>query len=320
MMEKRIKEVLPGLVLAGLVGVVAVELAAIHVFLDSLVIALLIGIILNFLFGDNPSLKPGVALAIRVFIPLGIIFYSLKLNFLEVRQVSNAVLFQLMVIIIVAFIATGYTGRLMGVNKEIYLLVGSGTAICGASAIAIISPVVNAKPRDTSVALAVVTVSALVALLTMETLTKLLSLNDTGLAVMAGSTLHMTGVVKTVVAGLDTRFQDLALSLKFTRVAALIVVVPLISTLVKRKFYVHWFIVVFALFSIFFTFNPGAKGAVKQYLPFYKYFFPTALGSIGLSTNLEHVMESGFSPLLTGLVGFVCVLLVFIAGTFIIPY
>jgi len=306
--------------MSAMVGVVSVALAGIHMFLDALVIALMMGIILNFLVGDNPSLKPGVELAIRVFIPLGIIFYSVNLSFLEIRQASPSVLFQLTLIMIVAFFSVGLIGTWLGVSREVCILIGSGTAICGASAIAIISPVVNAKPRDTSVALAVVTVSALVALLTIETLPKLLSLNDKGLAVLAGSTLHMTGVVKTVVAGLDTNLQALALSLKFTRVAALIVIVPMISTFIRGRFYVHWFIVVFAVLSVFFTFNPGAKWMVQNYLPFYKYFFPIALGSIGLNTNVEHVLEAGFNPLIIGFVGFSCVLMVFVAGTFVIPY
>jgi uncharacterized integral membrane protein (TIGR00698 family) len=311
---------IPGLLLAIMVGIIAVELADLHFVIDALVIAIILGMILNFLFGTNEKLRPGVVLAPRIFIPLGIIFYAKNLDFLEFTKVSPSVLLQLVLIMTLAFLVIYWTGKKLGIKKKTALLTGTGTAVCGASAIAITSPVVEAEPEDMSVALVVITVAALAGILIFPTIMGTFSLSDKEYTVLAGSTLHMTGIVKTVVSGLSSELRDLAVSVKLMRVALLILIVPILSYVVRGRFYVHWFIIVFALLGIVFTYSPSTKDFVYTIVPFSEYFFPIALGSIGLNTDMKSVINSGVNPLIAGLLGFVAGVALFLLGTLIIPY
>jgi uncharacterized integral membrane protein (TIGR00698 family) len=219
-----------------------------------------------------------------------------------------------------AFLVIYWTGKKLGIKKKTALLTGTGTAVCGASAIAITSPVVEAEPEDMSVALVVITVAALAGILIFPTIMGTFSLSDKEYTVLAGSTLHMTGIVKTVVSGLSSELRDLAVSVKLMRVALLILIVPILSYVVRGRFYVHWFIIVFALLGIVFTYSPSTKDFVYTIVPFSEYFFPIALGSIGLNTDMKSVINSGVNPLIAGLLGFVAGVALFLLGTLIIPY
>lgn len=313
-------DLLPGLILAIFVGFTAVQIATLHPVIDALVVAIIFGMILNFLFGTNETLKPGISLAPKVFIPLGIIFYSENLNFLEFTKVPFSVLVQLLCIMTAGLLVIAAVGRKLGVDKKCALLTGVGTGVCGASAIAITSPVIEAKPKDMSVALVVITVASLIGVLSFPTIMDAMDLSEKEYAVMAASTLHMTGVVKTVVAELTSDLKPIALSIKMVRVALLIFIVPVFSYIIRRKFYVHWFIIVFALLGVVYTFSPSTKELVYTIVPFSGYFFPIALGSIGLNTDVKSVIDSGVNPLIAGLAGFSIAVGIFLLGTLVIAY
>jgi uncharacterized integral membrane protein (TIGR00698 family) len=316
----RIHEQLPGLILAVAVGFTAVQIAKLHPLIEALVVAIILGMIFNYLFGTNEVLKPGIELAPRVFIPLGIIFYSKNLNFLEFTKVPLLVLMQLFIIMAASMLTIALIGRKLGVDRKCALLTSVGTGVCGASAIAITSPVIEAKPKDMSVAIVVITVAALIGVLSFPTLMGVFHLSEKSYTVMAASTLHMTGVVKTVVSKLGVELKSLALSIKMVRVALLLVIVPILSYIERKRLYVHWFIAVFAALGVVFTFRPNLKDLVYSIVPFSSYFFPIALGSIGLNTDVKSVIDAGISPLLAGLAGFILGVAIFLVGTFIISY
>lgn len=149
-------------VLIGLAGYFLTEIIHSSI-LDPLIVALILGIIIKSSIGDSKRLEPGIIFASSISIPVGIIFYGLQnLNFAKLTEVEPTMLFLLMVVMLVYFSVILLLGKLFGQKKQITYLTASGSAICGASAIAVTSPAIEADPDDVSISLLSVAVAAFV--------------------------------------------------------------------------------------------------------------------------------------------------------------
>lgn len=73
-----------------------------------------------------------------------------------VFNTSLATLSLTLITIATTIILGWYGGKLLGISKDLSILIAAGTAICGASAIAAVGAAIKAKPGDLTVALAVI--------------------------------------------------------------------------------------------------------------------------------------------------------------------
>jgi len=167
-MLETLKDVWLGMSLAAIVGLLAygINVVSGSPLAEPLLIALFLGIAIRSILGVRESLLAGCITAPRILIPVGVIFYAAaNLNFVKFAKVAPGYIALEIIIILVYLGVIAYLGRLLGLNKPTIYLCATGSGICGASAIAITSPVVDAEPKDTSIALISVTVAALFGLL-----------------------------------------------------------------------------------------------------------------------------------------------------------
>lgn len=81
-------------------------------------------------------------------------------------------------------------GRALGVPARLAILIGTGTAICGNSAIAATAPVIGAKDEEVSFAAVTVTAFGSLAMLLYPLVGRGLGLSDHTFGVFAGSGVH----------------------------------------------------------------------------------------------------------------------------------
>jgi len=87
-------------------------------------------------------------------------------------------------------------GRLFGLDKKLRILLAGGTAICGGSAIAALSPTIGASRRDTGVALAAVFLLNGIAIVLFPAIGHALKMNGTDFGTWCALAIHDTaGVV-----------------------------------------------------------------------------------------------------------------------------
>ena len=117
--------------------------------LETAVIAIVVGVLLR-----NLKLLPSVFDAgIKAFekpLIVGIILYGATLNFSKLIGQGPKILVAIIVTMGVGFFAIYYLARAFKLPRRLSILLGVGTTICGGSAIAITSPLIQAREEETS--------------------------------------------------------------------------------------------------------------------------------------------------------------------------
>jgi len=278
-----------GAAAAFLSGAVAFLVSRLIPALDALFVALILGIILR---GFLPQrIREGAEWSISLFIPLGIVAYSSNLPFEDFTRVPLYRIVEIFIIQGIFFSTLYYLGRRHRIRKKLTLLLASGSAVCGASAIAVISPLIKAKKSDTSVSIMVITAVGLTGAIVFPLLQVALNLSPESYSFLSGTTLHQVALVK--IAAKSGESSDFALLFKGIRIATLIVVALIAQTLAHRgKMEIPWFMLVFIILGVVFSFVEGLQTLRVAFQPLSKLLFSTALASIGLSVELREILSA----------------------------
>lgn len=119
---------------------------------------------------------------------------------------------------IVVTLALGFLlARLFGVNREVATLLGSGTAICGGSAIAAVAPAIGASTAGTAVSLAVVFLLNALGLLIFPPIGNWAGLGQDAFGVWSALAIHDTSSVVGAAAVYGERALQVATTVKLTR-------------------------------------------------------------------------------------------------------
>jgi uncharacterized integral membrane protein (TIGR00698 family) len=305
-------------ILAVVIGIIAVLISDFTNFpvLDPLFVALVSGILISlFINLDSVRAKHSFDIALKWLIPVGVVFYgAVNLNFIEFASVDRSFMFILIIVFLVFIFLAFYLSKLFGLNNKIGSLVAGGSAICGASAIAIMTPAVKAEPEDVSNSLIAVFISALIGLLVVLPIFKLqLGLSDEVYAIFAGSVLQFTGFVKVAVASLPSEFASLALSVKAVRYLGLLFAIPYFSTYVKNKFNVPFYLFFFVGAGLLFSFV-GHLDFLRPFLKvFLDFLWSVAMAVIGLNASARVLFtKHGFNSVLVGIISFLVACVVFL--------
>jgi uncharacterized integral membrane protein (TIGR00698 family) len=108
-------------------------------------------------------------------------------------------------------------GRWMGVGKKTSLLISGGTAICGGSAIAALSPVIKAEERETSVALGVVFILNSVALFLFPVVGHWLGMSQRQFGLWSAIAIHDTSSVVGAAGRYGSEALQIATTVKLAR-------------------------------------------------------------------------------------------------------
>lgn len=129
----------------------------------------------------------------------GIILLGASLNLADIVHTGLGSLPLLAVTMASGLICALWLGKALGIDWRMRCLIGMGTTVCGASAIAALAPVIRAKAEEIAYSVTVVFFFNMVAVFTFPALGHLLGLSDNGFGVWAGTAVNDTSAV--VAAG-----------------------------------------------------------------------------------------------------------------------
>jgi uncharacterized integral membrane protein (TIGR00698 family) len=145
---------LPGLALVAVLAAVAISLGRVGWFASAGISALTVAIVLGILVGNTlyPRIARagagGVTFSKQSLLRLGIILYGLRLTFQDIAHVGIAGVAIDSLVLSSTFVLSWWMGtRLFGLERETALLIGAGSAICGAAAVMATEPVVRGIDR-----------------------------------------------------------------------------------------------------------------------------------------------------------------------------
>lgn len=311
-------EAWPGILLSVVIGLAAYFLGGVSLWFDSLIIALILGVVFGTIIRSSaglfPVFLPGLIVAPIVLIPLGLMMYGINLNFNDLFAVDFYLLMKILGVLASGFALVVVLARLFKIDQKLALLLAVGSTVCGASAITVATPVVKANPDETSKALLI---NVIVGALGVFAIVWFLSSGIVSVeqfAVLSGATAFQTAFVKILssLGDLSKGLASEAMAIKSMRVLLLIVVLPLVSYIARKKIFIPWYLSVFVGVGVLFSFVPAAApyaGALKK---FYGIMFPIAMAAIGLNANLKVALKNFSGALLSVLISLLAVLGIFI--------
>lgn len=116
--------------------------------------------------------------------------YGLKLNISTVLQDGLGLLVRDFGVIIFAILLTVWLARLLKADKNISLLLGIGTGVCGAAAIAAVAPIIKSKDEDTAIAIGIIALVGTIFAIAYTILRPFLPISDIEYGIWSGISLH----------------------------------------------------------------------------------------------------------------------------------
>ena len=214
--------------------------------------------------------------------------------------------FMFTVISIATTLAIGLLlGRVLKIDKKTAYLISSGTAICGGSAIAAISPVIKAEEKQISVALGTIFILNSFALFLFPLIGGLLHLSQTQFGLWCALAIHDTSSVVGAASKYGNTALEVATTVKLAR-ALWILPLAIISSFVFKnknsKLKIPYFIVFFIAAMLINTYLPILRTLNHTITIISKSGLTLTLFLIGSGLSKQVLLSVGFKPLLQGLV------------------
>ncbi|WP_433165434.1 YeiH family protein [Kribbella sp. CA-247076] len=228
---------LPGLVVVLLLTGIAVPLGRLVPVVGGPVFGIVLGVLAGLLVPALRSelCRPGYAFASKTLLQLSIVVLGTGLSLQQVVQVGGSSLPVMLGTLAIALGGAWLFGRLLGVRGDTQTLIGVGTAICGASAIAATTAAINPKRSSVAYALATIFTFNIIAVLAFPPLGHLLGLSPEAFGLWAGTAINDTSSVVAAGYAYSQAAGDQALVVKLTRSLMLVPIVIALVVLKSRR-------------------------------------------------------------------------------------
>jgi uncharacterized integral membrane protein (TIGR00698 family) len=212
----------PGLLVAVLASLASAYLAE-HYGAPLTLMALLVGLALNFLSGDK-RLLPGLAFASRTLLRIGIVMVGARVTLAQIAGLGWIALAAILVIVALTMASGVLASRKAGFGAAFGVLAGGAVAICGASAaMALATTLGERRVNQAQLALVLVGISAMsaAAMVLYPILCHHLGFDDRQAGFVLGAAIH--DVAQSLGAGyaFSPGAGENAAIVKLTRVALL---------------------------------------------------------------------------------------------------
>lgn len=307
-----------GLALAGLVAACGLWLAG----LDSMralgLSALTFAIVLGMVLGNTvfPAIAPhtgiGVDFCKTRLLRAGIILFGFRLTFQEAASVGvTGIVLDAVMILSVYGLAMTLGRRVLGMDRQTCMLVGAGSAICGAAAVMAMEPIARAQAHKVSVAVATVVVFGTVSMFLYPLLYPYLGLSEHAFGVFIGSTVHEVAQVVAAGDAIGPVAANAAVVEKMLRVMMLAPFLMLVSWWMQRQahgesaagggkqagpalpWFAVWFIVAVGVNSTGIVSREVAEMLVQASTV----LLAMAMAALGLRTHVSAIRQAGAAPL-----------------------
>jgi uncharacterized integral membrane protein (TIGR00698 family) len=306
--ERPQAEDVPFLILA--LGLAAVGGGAFLPVVGAPVFAVVGGILLSPIARRRPAASAALDIAKGPVLRLSIVLLGAQLSLGEVASVGVGSLPVMLGTLAVCLGLAWIVGRRLGVPGDLRTLIGVGTGICGASAIAAVTPAIKAKSDDVAYAISTIFLFNVAAVVLFPLLGHALGLGQQEFGLFAGTAVNDTSAVVAAAAGYGPIAAEHAVVVKLVRT---LMIVPVVLFLARRKAgnertqSVPWFLVAFVVAAALHSAGLVPAGIEPSLHRLAMLCIAVALAAVGLSTDVAALRKAGPRPLLLGLILWVAV-------------
>jgi len=312
-----------GILFPLLIAIAAVWLGGLFPIVGAPVFGMVLGILINNLSGKPAWTETGVSFAAKKLLQYAIILLGAGLSLTQVWKTGRESLCVMLATLSVAAISAWVFGKLLKIPGRLTALIGVGTAICGGSAIAAVSPVIEADEKEVAYSISTIFFFNIVAVLIFPPMGHLLGFSDKAFGLWAGTAINDTSSVVAAGYAFSRTAGEYATIVKLTRTTMIIPVSLLfaVMTLLKKRNAAKtsdkvnysfikifpWFIVGFLALSLLNTLSVISAAAACRLSSAGKFLIVVALSAVGLGSDFKEMLKTGFKPILLGLLVWLCV-------------
>ena len=292
-----------------------VVLLGLALFLQQAALSLFLGIFLSYL-NNKLSLTP-LSVNGSLFLKAGIIWLGGTISLQSLGTISVDYI-PLVSIYVIAIMFIGILiGKAIKLPKNLTLLLVSGTAICGGTAIASLAPIIKAKSEDLVASISLVFLLNAIAIILFPYIGEFYDMTDAEFGVFSALTIHDTASV----VGTASLYSDESVTYaSITKLGRTLWIVPLLigasiySKSENKEYEFPYFILVFIAFVVLGNIF-SIDGEIKSYMKYISIsLFQIGLFMIGYKFQLKTLMKLSIKPVMFA----VTIWLIIVAITLII--
>lgn len=266
-------------------------------------IALLMGLIIAQFIG-HPYLHLNHK-ATHILLQVSVVGLGFGMNVTSALKAGKEGILFTIVSIIGTLVIGFFMGKFLKIEKKTSYLISTGTAICGGSAIAAISPVIKAQEKQISVALGTIFILNSAALFLFPFIGHQLNLSQSQFGMWCAIAIHDTSSVVGAASKYGPQALEIGTTVKLAR-ALWIIPVAFLSTFIFKnknsKIKIPYFIGLFVLAMIANTYIPFVQQYNHYLTNIAKAGLTLTLFLIGCGLNRKTISSVGFKPLIQGVI------------------
>jgi uncharacterized integral membrane protein (TIGR00698 family) len=216
------RTVLPGLALAVAVAAVATVVGQHVPLVGSAVPGAVIGAVIALVIKPGERFAPGVKYASTFLLQCSVVLLGTQLSIAEAARVGVASLPVMLGTLAVCLTAAWLYGRLLGIPRDLRTLIGVGTGICGGSAIAAVSPVIEAASTDVAYAISTIFLFNIAAVLVFPLIGHAIGMSQQSFGLFAGTAVNDTSSVVATATTYGAAAANHAIVVKLVRTLMII--------------------------------------------------------------------------------------------------
>ena len=267
-------------------------------------LALFVGLMYALILGDVPYGKFNKKCS-KYLLQAAVVGLGFGMNFEQSIQAGKDGMLLTIASVFVVMILAVFIGKKMKLDDKTSYLIGSGTAICGGSAIAAIGPVIKADDNQMAVSLGTIFMLNAIALFIFPPIGRMIGLTDAQFGTWAAIAIHDTSSVVGAGQAFSDKALEIATLVKLTR-ALWIIPLAIVTTFVYRekskKITIPWFIFLFILAMLVNTYAGIPAEVSKWIVLIAKQGMVLTLFLIGSSLSINVVKKVGLTPVILGVV------------------
>ena len=306
---------LKGLALAALITLICILLTQVlHSSISPLIFAIVLGLIVGNLCPQLTSggWHGGLDFCKKRLLRIGVAFYGIHITLQHIAAIGTGALIVDIVMLSSTLLLGYWIGhKWFGLDAPTSLLVGAGSAICGAAAVLAAEPVVRAKPQQATVAVGTVVIFGTLAMFLYPLMYPLLGLSPEAMGIYTGATIHEVAQVVAAGDAISSEVAQTAVITKLTRVMMLAPVLVLLGNWLNRKQGTSaarapqpWFAYGFILVVVINSMVALPAGVIEAIKHLDSWALTMAMAALGLSTHLSALRSVGWKPMALGAILF----------------
>ncbi|AHF06584.1 YeiH family protein [Desulfitobacterium metallireducens] len=288
--------------------------------IGAMLCAILIAVLYRNILGYPEGLRPGIQFSAQKVLRFAIILYGFRLNINMILQQGIPLLLRDTLTIVIAISTTLLISKGLKGEKQLSLLLGIGTGVCGAAAIAAVAPIIKANEEDTAIGAGIIALVGTLFTLAYTLLYPYLHLTPIQYGIWSGVSLHEIAHVAAAAGPVGSDALAEALLAKLGRVFLLIPISLILTLWVRHNSKGNsettqtasfpWFLIGFILTSLIGSYLPIPTRVLDSLTTLSSFLLVAAMVGLGLNVHLASLRSRALRPLVAMLIASVLVSIV----------